>query len=287
MINEWLLSGIRISLPLLFAALGGMFSERSGVANIALEAFLLTSSFVSAAMMATTHNLPLSLGVAVLATVFIGALFSFFTVKTKSDQIIVGMAFNILATGIIPVLCKAFYNTSGQTPSLSLEFRINNTPLFIALGLLSFFFTVFIFRKTVFGLHVTAAGDYPPALRTQGVNVDLVRYKAILVGAVIASIGGIYLSLGAGSGYTRNMSAGRGFIALAALIFGKWKPIPTFLACLFFGLLDALQIFLQSTGAVAIPTQLVQALPYVFTLIALAFFSGKSEAPHAINRSDL
>ncbi|MBK9293552.1 MAG: ABC transporter permease [Oligoflexia bacterium] len=290
LLDDLILSAVRISLPLIFAAYGGMLSEKSGVANIALEAYLLFSSFCAAAVMALTHNLGFSILSGLLGGVFVGIIFSFFTVKVKSDQIIAGMALNILATGLIPVLCKAFYGTSGQTPSLEIQDRISSTTPFIIAALLVFIGTFILFKKSVFGLRVTAAGDHPPALRSQGINVDFVRVKAILIGAAIASVGGIYLSLGAGSGYTRNMSAGRGFIALAALIFGRWKPIPTLLACLFFGFFDSLQIFLQTSGTLTIPTQFVQVLPYLLTLVLLAVPTGKAQknfAPQAINRPDL
>lgn len=286
-IAELLFSGLRIALPLMFAAFGGMLSEKAGVANIALEAFLLFSSFAAAAIMAVSHNIALSIAGGILASILVGVIFGFFTVKTKSDQIIVGTALNILAMGTIPVLCKALFNVSGQTPSLSMDQRINSTTAFVITAVLIFIMILVIFKKTVFGLHIVASGDNPQALRTQGVSVDKVRWLAVLVGAAIVGIGGVYLSIGAGSGYTRNMSAGRGFIALAALIFGRWKPIPTLFTCLFFGLLDALQIFLQSSLNFQIPTQFVQALPYIVTLVFLAFLSGRNFAPSAINRPDL
>lgn len=289
-IDDLMLSAIRISLPLIFAAYGGMLSEKSGVANIALEAYLLFSSFCAAAVMAATHHLPFSILCGLLGGLVVGVVFSFFTVKTKSDQIIVGMALNILATGLIPVVCKALYGTSGQTPSLVLADRVSSTTPFTITAILVFIFIYLLFKKSVFGLRLTAAGDHPPALRSQGVNVDFVRVKAILIGAAIASIGGIYLSLGSGSGYTRNMSAGRGFIALAALIFGRWKPVPTILACLFFGFFDSLQIFLQNSGGIQIPSQFIQVLPYLLTLVLLAApfgKAGKNHAPQAINRPDL
>jgi ABC-type uncharacterized transport system permease subunit len=148
-----------------------------------------------------------------------------------------------------------------------------------------------LFRMSVFGLRISAAGENPHALRTQGVNVSRVRTMAILWGAAIAGIGGIYLSIGAGSGYSRNMSAGRGYIALAALIFGRWKPIPTLIGCILFGLADSLQILLQSvpffSDGSPLPNQIVQAFPYLLTLILLAGFVGRVRAPTAINSPEL
>ncbi len=287
LIADWFLSGLRISLPLIFAAMGGLLCEKSGVANIALEAFLLFSSFTAAAVMATTHNIALSVFSGILASFFVGIIFAFFTVKAKSDQIIVGTGLNIWALGLIPVLCKAFYGESGQTPSLTLAERFSNQWFFVFAAAIAIGLVTIVLRETPFGLHITASGDHPGALRTQGGNVEKTRWLAILLGSVIISFGGIYLSIGAGSGYTRNMSAGRGFIALTALIFGRWKPVPTLLACLFFGLLDALQIFIQNIGDFQIPTQLTQSLPYIFTLVALAIFSSKNAAPKAINQAEL
>ena len=290
-VTGWILSGLRLSLPLVFAAYGGMLSERAGVANIALEAYLLSSSFTAAAVMAVTHSIAISIVAGILAAVIVGLLFSFFTLVALADQIIVGMAINILVMGIIPVLSKAFFGVSGQTPSLNVDERFTSLWAFFMMAGLVVIFAELFFSKTVLGLRVWAAGENPQALRTQGVNVTGTRLKSILIGAAIASFGGIYLSIGAGSGYTRNMSAGRGYIALAALIFGRWKPIPTLFGCLLFGLADALQILLQSVPVFSdgspLPTQVVQAVPYLITLLLLAGFVGRVRAPAAINRPDL
>jgi ABC-type uncharacterized transport system permease subunit len=288
--QEWLLSGLRLSLPLIFAAYGGMLSERSGIANIALEGYLLASSFGAAATMAMTHSLPLSLAMGVVAAVIVGLVFCFFTLKAKADQIITGMAVNLFVMGLLPVLSKSFFEVSGQTPSLPIDERITSVWPFAVLAVMVVIGVAFYFSRTVLGLRVWAAGENPQALRTQGVSVELTRLKSILLGAIIASIGGIYLSMGSGSGYTRNMSAGRGYIALAALIFGRWKPWPTLGGCLLFGVADALQIQLQSVpifGDKPLPTQFVQALPYIVTLLFLAGFVGKVQAPGAINQPTL
>jgi len=290
-IQEWLMSGIRLSLPLIFAAYGGMLSERSGVANISLEAYLLASSFAAATAMVLTHSFALSLSAGVGASLLVGLIFSFFTLKAKGDQIIIGMAVNLCTMGLIPVINKAVFDVSGQTPALGEADRFSGAGAFMIVGVLVVMFVSFYFSKTKLGLRVLAAGENPNALRSQGVDVGRTRLKSILLGAAIASIGGIYLSLCGGSGYTRNMSAGRGFIALAALIFGRWRPLPTLLGCLFFGLADALQILLQSVpllpGGQTLPTQFVQALPYLVTLFILAGYGGKTKAPAAINQPTL
>jgi ABC-type uncharacterized transport system permease subunit len=290
-ITEWLFSGLRLSLPLIFAAYGGMLSERSGVANIALEAYLLSSSFTAAAVMTFTHSFSLSITAGFLAAICVGGVFSFFTLFARADQIITGMAVNMFVAGLIPVLSKAFFNVSGQTPSLSAIERFSSLAFFFVAAAIVVIGSEILFSKTVFGIRIWAAGENPQALRTQGVSVVKTRLKAILLGASIAAIGGIYLSIGSGSGYTRNMSAGRGYIALAALIFGRWKPLPTIIGCLLFGLADALQILLQSVPIFSdgspLPTQAVQALPFIITLLLLAGFVGPMRAPGAINRPDL
>lgn len=288
-LQEWIFSGLRLSLPLIFAAYGGMLSERSGVANIALEAYLLASSFSSAAVMAVTHSFLLAIGAGIAASMFVGLILCFFTLKAKADQIIVGMAVNMAVAGLLPVLSKAFFNVSGQTPSLQAAERIPSLWPFFLLAFLVVIGAEIYFSKTVLGLRVTAAGENPLALRSQGVSVEKTRFYSIVIGAVIAAWGGIYLAMGSGSGYTRNMSAGRGYIALAALIFGRWKPFPTLIGCLLFGMADALQILLQSVpllpGGRLLPTQIVQALPYLITLLLLAGLVGRVRAPGAINKS--
>jgi simple sugar transport system permease protein len=200
---------------------------------------------------------------------------------------VAGMAVNILVMGIIPVASNSLFSVSGQTPSLRLDQRLDEVWPFLTLGLFLIIAVHYLFARTRLGLRIWAAGENPAALTTQGVLPSRVRWKALLLGAVCVSVGGIYLSMGAGSGYTRNMSAGRGYIALAALIFGRWKPIPTAIGCVLFGLADALQIILQSVPVFAdgspIPTQFVQMIPYVLTVLVLAGFVGKVQAPKSLN----
>jgi simple sugar transport system permease protein len=279
-----LLSGLRISLPLVFAALGGLLCEKSGVANIALESFLLFTSFSAAAILTMSHSLLLSIGGTIVIAFLLGTIFSYFTIKARADHIIVGTGLNILAYGALPLLCKSLFGSSGQTPSLDISLRLSSLWPFLALACASFILILVIFNKWPLGMRIVAAGDEPLALRTQGINVELVRFVAVLLGSALCAFGGIFLSIGAGSGYTRNMSAGRGFIALAALIFGRWKPWPTLIACVLFGLLDALQIFIQNMESIKLPSQFTQALPYLLTILALAAFSSKNFAPKYINR---
>lgn len=284
--DEILLSTLRLSIPLFFAAYGGMLSERSGVANIALESYLLFSAFTAAAVTALTGNLWLGVICGILASGVVGVCFAIVCLWGRGDQIVVGTGFNLLAIGLIPLATKALFDITGSTPQLPIEQRFTDPWLFVVLAVVCVALYVYLFKSTRHGLRILAAGESPQALVTQGVSARAVRVRAIIEGSLIAGIGGVYLSLCQGSGYIRDMSAGRGFIALAALIFGGWRPIPTALACLFFALTDALQIQLQGQkwGEIAIPNQFVQMVPYIATLLVLAFYARKISAPAAINR---
>ena len=284
--QDLFLSSVRLSVPLIFAAYGGMMSERSGIANIALESYLLFSAFAAAAATSLFASLWMGVLFGLLAAGLIGFLFAIVCVYGRGDQVVIGTAFNLLAVGSIPVLNKSLFGITGSTPALSMQLRFTEPLLFFALSIAMVAFLEFLFRKTRHGLRVTACGENPMALETQGVSYKKLRVRAVVEGSVIAGIGGIYLSLCQGSAYVREMSAGRGFIALAALILGGWRPLPTFLACLFFAFTDAVQIQLQGKAVAGyqIPNSLVQISPYVITLILLMFSSRKVLAPRAINR---
>lgn len=285
MIEEILLSTIRLSIPLLMAALGGMLSERSGVANIALEGFLLVSAFLAALFAHYLGNPWLATLVAVILTGVIGLMFAAVSIYGRADQIVIGMAFNLLLAGSIPVICKSLFGASGSTPSLPIENRIDSPNLFLFSALSLFLLVTWMYKKTRFGLRSIAAGENPLALISVGVTPTWIQIKAVVLGAMITALGGTFLSLCLGSGYIRNMSAGRGYIALAALIFGGWRPVPTMLACFFFGLTDALQIQIQGQSffGISIPSQFIQILPFLAALIFVAFFSKGARAPKAIN----
>lgn len=286
MIDDVLMSALRLAVPLIFAAYGGMLSERAGVANIALEANLLFAAFAGAAGAALTGSLWMGAAIGVGASVVVGTLFGSVCVWGRGDQIVIGMGFNLLAFGLIPVINKAIFGMTGSTPSLPLELKFSQTWVFFALVILAVVGYEYLFRYTRHGLRINAAGENPAALVTQGVDYKWVRLRAVVEGSVLTGIGGIYLSMSQGSGYIRDMAAGRGFIALAALIFGAWKPVPTLLACLFFGFTDAIQMLLQGQklGGVTVPNQFVQILPYVATLFVLVFYSRRMAAPAAINQ---
>lgn len=286
MIEEILLSTLRLSVPLIFAALGGMMSERSGIANIALEANLLFSAFFAAATTALTGELWIGALSGVMASMVVGLIFAATCLWGRGDQIVIGTAFNLLAVGLIPVITKALFDVTGSTPALSAENTFSQPWIFFAFALVAVASYEFLFRRTRHGLRIKAAGENPLSLVTQGVSYKMVRLRAVVEGSILTGIGGVYLSLCQGSGYVREMSAGRGFIALAALIFGAWKPLPTLLACLFFALTDAIQMQLQGQkiGDVTIPNQFVQIIPYFATLVVLVVYARKISAPKAINR---
>lgn len=283
---DLLQSALRLSVPVIFAAFGGLLSERSGIANIALESELLFAAFCAAAVTAVTGNVWLGALAGVAASYAVGWLYGAVCVFGKGDQIVVGTAFNLLAIGLIPVMTKAFFGNTGSTPALSFEQTFHEPWAFFVLALIAMLMLEFIFRRTRYGMRISAAGENPMALLTQGVSYRWIRLRAVAEGAILTGVGGVYLSLCQGSGYIREMSAGRGFIALAALIFGGWRPWPTLLACLFFAFTDAIQIQLQGQkiGEVVVPNQFVQILPYVATLFVLVFYAGRMKAPAAINR---
>lgn len=284
MLEDALMGTIRLSIPLLFAAYGGMLCERSGVANIALEGLLLFSAFAAAAATHLAGSTEFGILAGLLTAGSVGCLFGVACIYGRADQIVVGTAFNLLAMGLIPVLCRALFNVTGSTPALAFDLRLTDPLYFAALAVALAAAYLFLFSRTRHGLRLIAAGENPFALSTQGVSFKSVRLRAVIEGSIICGIGGVYMSLCQGSGYIRNMSAGRGYIALAALIFGAWRPIPTMAACLFFGFTDFIQMHLQGSG-LGLPNQFVQITPYVMTLLTLALMSGRMRAPAAINQN--
>jgi ABC-type uncharacterized transport system permease subunit len=285
-------STMRLATPLVLAALGGMFSERSGVINIALEGKMLAGAFTAAAV---TYAADAKFGMgnaspwvgllaAIAAGLFIAAIYAVTCIRFKADQVVSGAAINILMFGIPGFLSGAFFLSSGSTPQLPKEHLIPWTPIFIAFALVPI--SWYVMYRTPFGLRLRAVGEKPEAADAAGVSVKRIRYSGVLIAGALAGIGGAYLSIGQSSLFTRNMTSGRGFIALAALIFGKWKPFQTMLACLLFGFTEAVSYQMQ--GAVKlpsgedIPVQFVQMVPYVLTIIVLAGFIGSSRPPHAL-----
>lgn len=277
-----LYSAIRLATPLLLAALGGMFSERSGVINIALEGLMLAGAFTAASVTWYAGSPWVGLASAIVAGVAIALIHAVASIRYRADQVVSGTAINILLTGVPALLSGAFFLSSGSTPQVPKENLIPLTPVVIAFLLVPL--SYYVLYYTPFGLRLRAVGENPEAADAAGVSVKRMRYTAVMLSGALAGIGGAYLSIGQSSLFTRNMSAGRGFIALAALIFGKWRPVQTMLACLLFGFTEAIAIQLQGVrfGGEEIPNQFIQMIPYVLTIVVLAGFIGQSRAPRSL-----
>ncbi|KQH88449.1 ABC transporter permease [Vibrio fluvialis] len=300
---------VRVSTPLILAALAGMFSERSGVVNIALEGKLLASAFAGAATASVTGSAWLGLLAGVGVSILLALLHGFASITHRGEQVVSGMAINILSTGLTITLGRYWFGQGGQTPTLSGDARfapltlpgadaVQDTPV---IGLLYSelvsghsiieyiaFLAVptawYVLFKTRFGLRLRAVGESPAAVDTAGISVVGMRYSAMVICGLLVGLGGVYLSVGQTAQFIPNMSAGKGYMALAALIFGKWRPVTAMAACLLFGFLDALAIRLQgvSIGDFPIPVQAIEASPYILTVFLLAGFIGKAVAPKAI-----
>lgn len=282
-ISQLLGSTLRVSTPLLFAALGGVVSERSGVTNIALEGMMLIGAISAAMVTHACGSAYLGTAGAAAAGVLLAALYALFVVEFRADQIVAGMAINMLALGVSPFLSKIFYGTTTSTPSIPIEIRFQSAPIWAAWV---FVFVIWAWlRLTPSGLWTLFAGEHPAALDAAGIRVKKVRWMAVLFSGCLAALGGASLSIFLASSFSRNMTAGRGFMALAAMIFGKWRPLPTALACLLFGVSEAAQILLQGVvlwGSEPVPVQFIQILPYIVTILVLAGFVGHSRPPRAL-----
>ncbi len=288
-----LAAAVRMATPLIFASLGGTFSERAGVVNIALEGMMLTGAF--AAMLVTYYvgNPWVGLLGAMVAGGFMASIHAVVCIRYRANQVVSGTAINIFAGGLTVFLLRLIFNVAGTSPAVN---RIptltipglvsipwlgpvlgrQNAMVYLAIALV--FVAHFVIFKTVWGLRLRAVGEHPKAADTVGVNVFKMRYAAVIISGILAGLGGAYLSTAHLSRFGDGMTAGRGFIALAAMIFGKWNPIGAMGASLFFGYADALQMRLQEVG---IPSQFVSMLPYILTMVALAGFIGRATPPKA------
>ncbi len=302
-------STIRVAPPLIFAAMAGMFCERSGVVNIALEGKLLAAAFASGATAAVTGSAWMGLLAGVGVSIAFALLHGFATITHRGDQVVSGMAINILAVGLTVTLGRYWFDQGGQTPALSgdarfapiqfpFEKELADVPVigqlyselasghsmleYLALAIVPLAWWV-LFR-TRFGLRLRAVGEAPAAVDTAGISVVRLRYTALMIGGLLAGIGGTYLAVAQTAQFIPNMSAGKGFMALAALVFGKWRPWPAMGACLLFGFLDAVAIRLQGVEVLGfvIPVQFIEAVPYMLTVFLLAGFIGKAVAPKAL-----
>ena len=281
-------SAIRLSTPLIFAALGGMFSERSGIINIALEGLMLAGAFTAAVMTYELSNPYLGFLCAMLAGAALALVYAVAVIKFEADQVVAGTAINFLMLGLPQLISGAIYDSSGSTPQIAKAFLLPDILNFNVASILAFLLVPlcwYVLYKTPFGLRLRAVGENPAAADAAGIGVLRMRYTAVILSGVLAAAGGAYLSIGQSSLFTRGMTAGRGFIALAALILAKWRPVQVLIACLFFGFTEALTIPLgniKTASGEPIPVQFVQIIPYVLTIIVLAGFIGLSRAPKAL-----
>ncbi len=302
-------STLRISAPLILAALAGLCAERAGIVDIGLEGKMLAAAFGAAAAAAVSGSPWVGLFAGIMVSVILALLHGYVSIHQRGNQIVSGMAINIMVAGLAPTLANAWFSLGGQTPLLDNEARftaidlpfaksLEGVPMVGALysdllsghSLLTYLafamvpLVAWILYKTRFGLRLRAVGENPEAVDTAGISVTLLRYQAMVIAGVLCGMSGSALSTALGAGFIRDMSAGKGFLALAAMIFGRWKPVPTLLACLLFAFVDALQGRLQGVSFPLIgeiPVQFTIMLPYVITVVILAGFAGKMDAPRA------
>ena len=305
-------STLRVSVPLILCALAGVLSERSGVIDLGLEGKMLMTAFATAAVGVTTGSLMLALAAALLVGVALSMLHGYACVSHRGDQVVLGMAITMTAAGLTVVLGIAWFAQGGQTPpvpdavrlgpwftgagevvakmpligpSLALTLFGHNALVYLSLALVVGVW--WLLYRTRFGLRLRAAGENPAMVDAAGVSVKGLRYQALALNGVLSALAGSYLVLAQNPSFIPNMTAGRGYMALAALIFGKWRPGAALAACLLFGFLDAVSIRLQGAvipGIGEVPVQAIQALPYVLTVVLLAGFIGHAVAPAALGR---
>jgi ABC-type uncharacterized transport system permease subunit len=277
---------IRIAIPYLFAASGGVVAERAGIVSLTLEGFMLSGAF--AAVLGT--NLSGSPWVGVLTGILGGLVFALIhavaTIRYRADQIVVGVAINLMAIGITRFLLKLFFDSSSNSPWVAgcggnINMAGFDNPL-LWLGLIVPVAVAYMVYRTPFGLRIRAAGEHPDAAESVGVSVKRVRYVAVAISGMLAGLGGVYLALDQHQ-FTDQMTAGRGFIALSAVIFGRWDPIRAALACLLFAAAETLQIQLQGSHAIA--SQFIEMIPYVLTIVALAGVVGRAVPPAALGKA--
>jgi len=292
---------LRFATPLVYASLGGLFSERSGVVNIGLEGMMLTGAFFAVWGSDVTGTWTLGLAIGMGAGALLGLLHAFFSISLRADQIVSGFAINFLALGLTSYLFLKIYGAEGTPtglstiPDLSLGFLdsipgignflddvLGQLNLMIWLGIVLVIVVWIVVFKTSMGLRIRSVGEHPRAADTVGINVYAIRYSAVTLSGMLAAAGGAYLSLAFAQTFDQNITAGRGFIALAALIFGSWRPFGAAAACLLFGFSSALSDNLQ-TYSTSVST-LFEALPYVLTLVAVAGVIGRSIPPAAVGR---
>jgi ABC-type uncharacterized transport system permease subunit len=285
-----LFSTIRTATPLIFAALGGMFSERAGVINIALEGLMLAGAFTAAVVTYELQNPYIGFFCGLIAGAALALVYAVAVIKFEADQVVTGFAISLLMVGLPAVISAAVYDSAGSTEQIAKEFLLPDIRNRLNVASILAFLLVpvcwYVLYKTPFGLRLRAVGENPAAADAAGVSVTRLRYVAVILSGVLAAAGGAYLSIGQSSLFTKAMTAGRGYIALAALILAKWRPVPVLFACLFFGFTEALSIQMQGViklpSGEDIPVQFIQMIPYLLTIIVLAGFIGLSRAPKSL-----
>lgn len=301
-------STVRLAIPLLLACLAGLYSERAGIFDIGLEGKMLVAAFAAGAFAATSGSVWVGLFAGIIASLILSALHGLASITFRGNQLISGVAINMLAAGITVLIAQDWFSQGGRTPALvgggrweplSLPFSdaLSSVPFFgptyqelisghsllvyVAIAFVPL--TWWILFRTRFGLRLRAVGENPASVDTAGVSVIRLRYTAVAICGILCGVAGAYLATGLQAGFIKDMTAGRGFVALAALIFAKWRPWYALYACLLFGLLQALAVRFQNIelGGITIPVQFMEALPYILTVVILAGFVGRAIPPKA------
>jgi simple sugar transport system permease protein len=303
-------SSLRLATPLILCAMAGLVSERAGIVDIGLEGKLLGGAFAAAAVASITGSAWLGLFAAIASSVLLSMIHGFACITHKGEQIISGIAINILASGATVVASVALFKRGGQTPTLDREERfsplelpgantLSDVPWFgpfwkelisghtlpVYIAMVSVPLVWWLLWRTRFGLRLRAVGEMPAAVDSAGLSVTWLRYRALIIAGILCGIAGAFLSTAHGAGFVREMSAGKGYIALAAMIFGKWRPWSVLAACLLFGFLEAGANRMQGTPLPLVgevPIEVVLILPYVATVVLLAGFFGKAIPPRAL-----
>jgi general nucleoside transport system permease protein len=277
-----LFSAFRMSLPTMYASVGGYFSEKSGVAQIGLEAFLLTGAFTAASVTFGTHSLGLGYLSAGVMSVLMAQIFCYLVLVVGANSIVIGTGLNLFVLGVIPLVSKSLFQSTGSTPAV--EFHESGLLMTLTIFAITILFSYWLSEKTLWGLQMKFAGEKKEALKATGISARRRQWQSISIGAFVTGLGGATLSTFLASSYSPQMSAGRGFIALAAVIFSGWNLPKALIVSLVFGLCEALQIQIQTNPEISskIPGEFIQMIPYLVTLLALLVFKTKSGAPKEI-----
>jgi ABC-type uncharacterized transport system permease subunit len=293
---------LRAATPLTFAAIGGIFSERSGVVNIGLEGMMLSGAFFGIAVVGWTGQWEIGIFAAMAAGGLLAFIHAFFSIHLRADQIVSGFAINFLALGLTGYLFRSIYGEKGtpeleeRIPDVSVPILrdipyvkdvVGDMNLMIWMAILLVIVASIVLFRTTLGLRLRSVGEHPRAAETVGISVFGIRYGAVVLSGMLAALGGAYLSFGFGGSFNENMTAGKGYIGLAAMIAGNWRPVPAFTVCLLFGFSDGLGRRLQGSDLlpnVVSSPNLLSTLPYIFVLVALVGIIGRSQPPAAVGR---